>query len=125
VIDLNAPWLPLPRLAPGKDAGVLDVPVYSDFKLHDITDPSDPADAEPLDMNQTVWSQKFGQGNRRLLTKRLWGCANEPPYFHKGMFTTLREAVLAHSGEALASRRLYQSLTEYEQDALIEFLKSL
>jgi CxxC motif-containing protein (DUF1111 family) len=76
-------------------------------------------------MNQTVWSQKFAQGNRRFLTKRLWGAANEPPYFHHGRFTTLRQAVLAHSGEALDSRRKFQALPEYDQDALIEFLKSL
>ena len=52
-------------------------------------------------MNQTVWSPKFTAGNRRFLTKRLWGAANEPPYFHHGLFTTMRQAVLAHSGEAL------------------------
>ena len=71
-----------------------------------------------------MWSKKFSEGNRRFLTKRLWGCANEPPYFHHGMFTTLRRAVLAHAGEALESRRKYEAATEYEQDALIEFLKS-
>lgn len=76
-------------------------------------------------MNQTVWSPKFSQGNRRFLTRRLWGIANEPPFFHNGMFTTLRQAVLAHSGEALDSRRAFQTAPAYEQDSLIEFLKSL
>src|SRR5437867_6211186 len=37
----------------------------------------------------------------------------------------MRAAVLAHSGEAKASREAFQSLTSYEQDALIEFLKTL
>jgi hypothetical protein len=37
----------------------------------------------------------------------------------------MRQAIIAHSGEALASREQYQHLPEYEQDALIEFLKSL
>ncbi len=123
--NLNDPSLPSPRLVPAAGSGVLDVPVFTDFKLHDITDPSEAAETEPLDMNQTVWSQKFSQGNRRFLTKRLWGAANEPPYFHHGMFTTLRQAVLAHSGEALLSRRKFQALPEYRQDALVEFLKSL
>ena len=124
--DLNDPSLPSPRLSPlGSDVQSLDVPAYTDFKLHDITDPNDPAAAEPIDMNQTVWSPKFNQGNRRFLTKRLWGCANEPPYFHDGVLTSLRQAVLAHSGEALKSRKAFQDESKYGQDALIEFLKSL
>jgi len=101
------------------------VPVFTDFKLHDITDPEDERAAEPLDMNQNVWSPKFVLGNRRFLTKRLWGCANEPPYFHHGLFTTLRQSVLAHAGEALASRQAFQSLRDYDRDSVIEFLKSL
>jgi cytochrome c peroxidase len=76
-------------------------------------------------MNQMPWSPKFREGNRRFLTKRLWGAANEPPFFHHGLFTTLRQAVLAHSGEALASRRGFEMLPADEQDGLIEFLKSL
>ena len=89
------------------------------------SDPNDPAEAESVDMNQLVWNPKFRQGNRRFLTKRLWGSANEAPYFHHGMYTTLRQAVLAHSGEAIDPRRKFQKLAEYDQDALIEFLKSL
>jgi len=124
-VDLNDPSLPQPRLKPATpDAQSLIVPAYTDFKLHDITDPRDDY-AEALDMNQTVWADKFRGGNRRFLTKRLWGSANEPPYFHHGMFTTLRKAVLAHSGEALESRKAFESLSEYDKDSLIEFLKSL
>jgi len=44
---------------------------------------------------------------------------------HHGKFTTMREAVLAHSGEALASRHAFQSLGPYEKDCLIQFLKTL
>jgi hypothetical protein len=123
--NLNDSSLPLPRLTPPSNANTLDVPIFTDFKLHDITDANDPGEAEPLDMNQNVWAKKFSTGNRKFLTKRLWGIGNQPPYFHHGLFTTIRQAVLAHSGEALASRRNYQCLPEYEQDALIEFLKSL
>jgi CxxC motif-containing protein (DUF1111 family) len=100
------------------------VDAYTDFTLHDITAGDDPA-AEPLDMNQSVWSKKFKEGNRRFLTKRLWGAANEPPYFHHGLFTTMRRAVLAHAGEALESRKSYQALNPHDQDCLIEFLKTL
>lgn len=123
--DLANGALPQPRLLPEPGSDVIQVPLYSDLKLHDITDPNDPAAAEPLDMNQTVWSPRFGQGNRRFLTKRLWGAANEPPYFHHGLFTTLRQSVLAHNGEAVDSRKAFQSSPAYAQDALIEFLKSM
>jgi CxxC motif-containing protein (DUF1111 family) len=101
------------------------VPAFTDMKLHDITDAAEPEEAEPLDMNWFVWSPKFSDGNRRFLTKRLWGAANEPPYFHHGLFTTLRQAVLAHNGEARGERLAFQKLGSYEQDCLIEFLKSL
>jgi len=125
-VDLNDPSLPPPRLRPaGPSVEWLMVPVFTDFKLHDITDPNDDYGVEPLDMNQGVWSPKFTAGNRRFLTKRLWGFANEPPFYHHGLFTTIRQAILAHSGEALDSRRAFQSLPEYDRDSLIEFLKSL
>jgi hypothetical protein len=44
---------------------------------------------------------------------------------HHGKFTTMREAVLAHSGEALASRQAFEALSPYDRDCLIEFLKTL
>ena len=76
-------------------------------------------------MNQPPGSPGFFAGNRKFLTRKLWGTANEPPYFHHGQFTTLRQAVLAHAGEALATRQAFEALATHEQDALIEFLKTL
>jgi CxxC motif-containing protein (DUF1111 family) len=76
-------------------------------------------------MQHAAGTERFFAGNRKFLTKRLWGAASEPPYFHHGKFTTLREAVLGHAGEALESREGFQALPPFEQDAVIEFLKSL
>lgn len=120
-VDLTSDILPAPRLHPDA-SGVVWVEAYTDFKLHDICEPGT---AEPLDMNQSQWSKKFKEGNCRFLTKRLWGAANEPPFFHHGLFTTLRQSVLAHAGEAKSSREAFQALPAAEQDALIEFLKTL
>ena len=122
-IDLTSGELPGPRLRPKK--GVVWVPAFTDLKLHDITSgPGDP-NAEAIDINQPAGSPEFLGGNRRFLTKKLWGAANERPYFHHGLFTTLREATLAHHGDALASRQAFESLRPDDQDRIIEFLKSL
>jgi len=123
-MDLNDAKLPSPRLAPDPtNPGVVRVPAYTDLRLHDISEPS--KREEPLDQNQNPWTPKFFDGNRRFLTKRLWGRANQPPYFHHGLFTTLRQAVLAHYGEAIQTRTAFADASEYDQDSLIEFLKTL
>lgn len=122
-VDLSDRDLPAPRLR--AHAGVVDVPAFTDLKLHDITSgPGDP-NREVLDMNQPAGTAGFFTGNGRFLTRKLWGAANEPPFFHHGQFTTLRESVLAHSGEALTSRQAFEALSAYEQDSVIEFLKTL
>jgi mono/diheme cytochrome c family protein len=125
-VDLASPLLPAPRLTPtaGESPAAL-VAAYTDFKLHDITDPSDPSAAEPIDMNQPRGSAAFAAGNRRFLTRRLWGVGNQGPYFHHGLFTTIREAVLAHAGEALGERRGFNQLSKGEQEDLLDFLSSL
>ncbi len=121
--DLTDERLPQPRLPVRRD--VVMVPAYTDLKLHDICDgPNDP-NIEPLDMNEAVGSPAFFAGNRRFLTRKLWGAANEPPYFHHGKYTTLREAVMAHGGEAAAMRERFKALPTFEQDSVIEFLKTL
>lgn len=125
-VDLTSTALPQPRLLPVAAAtAMLQVPLYTDFKLHDITDAADSAAGEPLDVNQPAGSHAFSAGNRRFLTRRLWGIASHPTHYHHGRFTTMREAVLAHAGEALEPRRAFARLQPREQDAVIEFLKSL
>ena len=123
-VDLTSDELPPPRLKPDAH-GVVWVPAFTDLKLHDITSgPNDP-NAEPLDQNQPATSSKFFAGNTRFLTRKLWGVANSGPFMHHGKFTTMREAVLAHAGEALVSRQAFDALVPYEQDCVIEFLKTL
>jgi hypothetical protein len=120
-VDLSNPALPGPRLAPDA-TGTVWVEAFTDMKLHDICEPGD---REPLDQNQSQWSAKLMDGNCRFLTKRLWGAANEPPFFHHGLLTTLRASILAHSGEARPSRVAFQALAKAEQDNVVEFLKTL
>lgn len=122
-LDLSSTELPLPRLQP--QDGVVYVPVFSDFKLHDITGGRDDDNHEYLDMHAAPNTEDFTAGNFRFITRRLWGVANEPPYFHHGLYTTLRDATLAHDGEALGARQAFESLSEYDRNSIIEFLKTL
>ena len=123
-VDLTSDELPGPRLKPDSN-GVVWVPAFTDLKLHDITSgPNDP-NAEPLDQNQPAGSEQFFAGNTKFITRKLWGVGNSGPYMHHGKFTTMREAVLAHSGEALQAREAFQRLPSYDRDCVIEFLKSM
>jgi hypothetical protein len=124
VVDLTRGDLPAPRLRRGP-GGVVSVPAFTDLKVHNICDGPDDPNGERLDMNQPIGSPGFFAGNQRFITRKLWGVASEPPFFHHGQFTTLRQAVQAHGGEAAATRLAFQSLPPDEQDAVIEFLKTL
>ena len=123
-VDLTSDELPGPRLKVN-DKGVVMVPAFTDLKLHDIcTGPEDP-NAELLDQQEVVGSSNFFAGNRKFITRKLWGLANQGPFMHHGKFTTMREAILAHSGEALDSRVAFEAMNSKERDYVIEFLKSL
>jgi CxxC motif-containing protein (DUF1111 family) len=122
-VDLTSDDLPGPRLKP--TGNVVWVPAFTDFKLHDITSGPEDPNREPLDMNQPAGSPAFFLGNGKFMTRRLWGIANQHSFGHHGMYTTMREAVLAHHGEAQDTYTRFRSLTDYDRDCVIEFLKSL
>lgn len=125
-VDLADAQLPQPRLTPAAaDAQFIEVPAFTDFKLHDITDPADRDAAEPLDLNQPPSSSKFLEGNRRFLTKRLWAVGSGPPYFRHGLFTTIEEAILAHAGEAIGEKEMFARLPRSERESILQFLGSL
>ncbi len=122
-VDLASDELPQPRLKPAN--GVVMVPLYTDFKLHDIcSGPNDP-NRELLNQNATAGSPEFFAGNTRFLTRRLWTTGSKPNFFHHGQFTTIREAILNHFGEALQTQQAFSALSPYQQAAIIEFLKTL
>lgn len=126
-VDLTSDSLPLPRLRAHRD--VVMVPAYTDLKLHDISATSNPAtdpECEPLDQNQPAGTPGFFAGNCKFITRKLWGFYNQGGAFmHHGKFTTAREAVEAHNGEALTQRLAFNKLPDDQQNDLIEFLKSL
>ena len=127
-VDLTSNEVPEPHLHPNAQ-GIITVPAYTDLKLHDISATSNPAtdpECEPLDQNQPAGSPGFFAGNCKFITRKLWGFYNQGGAFmHHGKFTTARQAVEAHNGEALGQRRAFDALRPDEQNDLIEFLKSL
>ena len=123
-VDLTSDMLPLPRLHAHN--GVVMVPAYTDLKVHDITTGPEDPNCEPLDQNQPAGSPGFFAGNCKFITRKLWGFYNQGGAFmHHGKFTTAREAIEAHNGEALAQRKAFDELPVQQQNDLIEFLKSL
>lgn len=124
VVDLNNPELPNPRLR-ANQAGITWVPAFTDLKLHDITSGPEDPNREPLNMHFPGGSAEFFAGNSHFLTKKLWGIANEPPFFHHGQYSTMRQSIEAHHGEAEAHNVAWQGLSDYRKDSVIEFLKTL
>ncbi len=126
-VDLTSNTLPRPRLQALH--GFVMVPAYTDLKLHDISATSKPAadpECETLDQNQPAGSPGFFAGNCKFITRKLWGFYNQGGAFmHHGKFTTAREAVEAHNGEARFQRLAFDALPPDLQNDLIEFLKSL
>lgn len=119
---LDGPRLPRTRT---RDGYVVMVPAYTDMKLHDITCGPDDPNRETVNMHFPGGSAEFLAGNAHFLTRKLWGTANEPPYFHHGKYTTLRQAIEAHCGEAAQTTGEWFGLDDYERNSIIEFLKSL
>ncbi len=127
-VDLTSDTLSLPRLR--AHGSVVMVPAYTDLKLHDMhdlkSDPKTDPECEPLDQNQPAGSPGFFAGNCKFITRKLWGFYNQGGAFmHHGKFTTAREAVEAHNGEALSQRLAFDALSPDLQNDVIEFLKSL
>ena len=132
-VDLTSISLPRPRL-PKAQNGVVMVPAYTDLRLHNMTNGTFPTDpnCEALDQNQppylpgtTTLNPAFFAGNCSFITRKLWGIANQHSFGHHGLYTTMRDEVLAHGGEAQAVTGAFNALSAYDQNSIIEFLKSL
>lgn len=122
-LDLTDKKLDQPRLPVEKE--IVWVPAFTDMKLHDITSGPDDPNREKIDQNAPEGSAEFFVGNARFMTRKLWGMANEPPYFHHGQYTTIRQAIEAHRGEAYDTYVKWTTLSNDKKNSVIEFLKTL
>jgi CxxC motif-containing protein (DUF1111 family) len=91
-----------------------EVEIYSDMLLHDMG--PELADGFPEGMaTASEWR-----------TSPLWAVTlSGPPFLHDARADTLEEAILAHGGEAQASRERFQALSATDRKALLAFLDSL
>ena len=96
--------------------GTPSVKLFSDLKRHDMgpelaerhTDTNHPH------IPAATW-----------LTRPLWGLAETAPYLHDGRAATIPDAILAHGGEAQASRDAFAELSPEQQASVHVFLLSL
>jgi CxxC motif-containing protein (DUF1111 family) len=67
----------------------------------------------------------FQKTQTRVRTAPLWGLRLRTRLMHDGVTVTLRDAILRHAGEATQSTRNFRNLAARDQDAVLEFLRSL
>ena len=117
-----------PRLEADGSGGAI-VRVYSDLKRHNMCD--DPGIPNPV---RTYCNERIAQGRpdhdgrpgqEFFLTHRLWDVGNTAMYGHRGDLTTITDAILAHGGEARASRDAFVGLGSKRQASVVRFLKTL
>jgi CxxC motif-containing protein (DUF1111 family) len=106
---------------------------YGDFLMHDVGtgDGILQATREHYGnkvfqmMSEYLSKQDFESSRNKIRTAPLWGVRLRPRLMHDGASLTLRDAILRHSGEASHVSQRFEKLKKDDQEAVIEFLKSL
>ena len=106
---------------------------YSDFLLHDIGTGDGivmgMSEHYGKNMYQIQWKNLsldvYRSTANRMRTAPLWGVRLQPMLMHDGASLTMREAILRHRGEASVVTEHFERLNHGDQEAIIEFLKSL
>lgn len=78
---------------------------------------------------QILWQNysrpEFGNTQNKMRTAPLWGVRLRPRLMHDAGSLTLRDAIVRHRGEASGVTDRFLRLSQSEQTAIVEFLKSL
>ena len=92
----------------------IDAPVYTDLLLHDMGD----ALADGM--------TDGGATSRAWRTAPLIGLRFSPSlYLHDGRAASVKDAILAHAGEAQASTAAFTALSQADQDLLVAYVEAL
>lgn len=106
---------------------------YSDFLMHDVGTGDGILQVTPEHYGKRVFQtmsaymakQGFESSLNKMRTAPLWGVRLRPRLMHDGESLTLRDAIRRHQGESSEVSRRFEKLKKEDQDAVIEFLKSL
>jgi CxxC motif-containing protein (DUF1111 family) len=106
---------------------------YGDFLMHDVGTGDGILQATREHYGNKVFQmmsgylskQDFESSRNKIRTAPLWGVRLRPRLMHDGESLTLRDAILRHAGEARHVSQQFEKLNKEDQEALIEFLKSL
>jgi CxxC motif-containing protein (DUF1111 family) len=69
--------------------------------------------------------EEFQKTRYRVRTAPLWGLRLRTRLMHDGVSVTFRDAILRHAGEADQATRAFRKLAVKDQEAVLEFLRSL
>ena len=106
---------------------------YGDFLLHDVGTGDGILEVNPEHYGQRVSrqmadylaKQRLESTQNKMRTAPLWGVRLRPRLMHDGSSLSLRDAILRHRGEAQEESRRFDRLSTEDQEALLEFLRSL
>jgi CxxC motif-containing protein (DUF1111 family) len=76
-------------------------------------------------MSDYLSKQDFESSRNKIRTAPLWGVRLRPRLMHDGSSLTFRHAIQRHGGEAGHASQKFEKLKREDQEAIIEFLKSL
>ena len=106
---------------------------YGDFLMHDVGTGDGILQATREHYGNKVFQmmsgylskQDFESSRNKIRTAPLWGVRLRSRLMHDGSSPTLRDAILRHRGEAGHVSQQFEKLKREDQEAIIEFLKSL
>jgi CxxC motif-containing protein (DUF1111 family) len=106
---------------------------YGDFLMHDLGTGDGILQATREHYGNKVFQmmsgylskQDFESSRNKIRTAPLWGVRLRPRLMHDGASLTPRDAILRHHGEATHISQRFEKLKGEDQEAIIEFLKSL
>jgi len=106
---------------------------YGDFLMHDVGTGDGILQATREHYGNRVFQmmagylsrQDFESSRNKIRTAPLWGVRLRPRLMHDGASLTLRDSILRHRGEAAEVIDRFKKLQRFDQEAILEFLRSL
>ena len=105
---------------------------FGDFLLHDVgtgdgivIPTAEHYGRSARQMPQECSPENFQKTGNRVRTAPLWGVRLRTRLMHDGTTVTLRDAILRHAGEAAQAKGGFRKLAVNDQEAILEFLRSL